>query len=246
MKWQGLAADYDGTLATDGVVDEPTRRALVRLRSANVRTFLVTGRELADFSNMESFLSIFDMIVAENGAVLYEPGSGETHTLGTPPPEAFVAELSRRGVSPLEVGHSIVATREPHQATVLEVIKELGLELQVIFNKGAVMVLPSGINKASGLQHALRTFNISASSVIAVGDAENDHAFLELCGLPVAVANALPALKEKAALVTRFSAGAGVIELIDSALRGELDGHIGVQGSQAPANRRLERPTRKQ
>jgi 3-deoxy-D-manno-octulosonate 8-phosphate phosphatase KdsC-like HAD superfamily phosphatase len=61
--------------------------------------------------------------------------------------------------------------------------------------------------------------------------AENDHAFLELCGLPVAVANALPGLKEKAALVTQHSAGAGVTELIDSALRGELDGHIRVEAS---------------
>lgn len=232
MKWRALATDFDGTIATDGVVDEPTRLALLRLRSADVRTFLVTGRHLSDFEAMGSFIAIFDMVVAENGAVLFEPGTGETRTLSAPPPEAFIAELSRRGVSPLGVGRSIVDTREPHQATVLEVIKEFGLELQVIFNKGAVMVLPSGINKASGLQAALELFGVSASSVIGVGDAENDHAFLEICGLPVAVANAVPALKEKAALVTQHSAGAGVTELIDSALRGELDGHIRVEASQ--------------
>jgi len=231
MKWHALATDFDGTIATDGVVDEPTRLALVRLRSANVRTFLVTGRELSDFKPMGLFLPVFDMIIAENGAVLYDPGSGETRALGAPPPEALIAELSRRGVSPLGVGTSIVATREPHETIVIEVIKELGLELQVIFNKGAVMILPSGINKASGLQAALKIFGLSPGNVIAVGDAENDHAFLELCGLPVAVANALPGLKEKAALVTQHSAGAGVTELIDSALRGELDGHIRVEAS---------------
>ena len=231
MKWRALATDFDGTIATDGVVDEPTRLALVRLRSANVRTFLVTGRELSDFKPMELFLSMFDMIIAENGAVLYDPGSGETRALGAPPPEALIAELSRRGVSPLEVGASIVATREPHETIVIEVIKELGLELQVIFNKGAVMILPSGINKATGLQAALKIFGLSPGNVIGVGDAENDHAFLELCGLPVAVANALPGLKEKAAVVTQHSAGAGVAELIDSALRGELDGLIRVEAS---------------
>jgi len=230
MKWHALATDFDGTIATDGVVDEPTRLALVRLRSANVRTFLVTGRELSDFKAMEPFLTVFDMIIAENGAVLYDPGSGETRALGAPAPEAFIAELSRRGV-PFAVGTSIVATREPHETSAIEVIKELGLELQVIFNKGAVMILPSGINKASGLQAALEIFGVSPANVIGVGDAENDHAFLELCGLPVAVANALPALKEKAALITRHSAGAGVTELIDSALRGELDGHISVEAS---------------
>jgi hydroxymethylpyrimidine pyrophosphatase-like HAD family hydrolase len=229
MKWQALATDFDGTIATDGVVDEPTRLALTRLRWENVRTFLVTGRELSDFKAMGTFLSLFDMIIAENGAVLHDPGSGETRALGAPPPEALIAELSRRGVSPLGVGASIIATREPHETVVIEVIKELGLELQVIFNKGAVMILPSGINKASGLRAALEIFGLSSGEVIGVGDAENDHAFLELCGLPVAVANALPSLKDKAALVTRYSAGAGVIELIDSALRGELDGHIRVE-----------------
>ncbi len=152
MKWRALATDFDGTIATDGVVDEPTRLALVRLRSANVRTFLVTGRELSDFKAMELFLSMFDMIIAENGAVLYDPGSGETRALCAPPPEALIAELSRRGVSPLGVGASIVATREPHETIVIEVIKELGLEFQVIFNKGAVMILPSGINKATAFR----------------------------------------------------------------------------------------------
>ena len=231
MKWHALATDFDGTIATDGVVDEPTRLALIRLRSASVRTFLVTGRELSDFRLMEGFLNIFDMIIAENGAVLYDPNSGETRALGPPPPEALVAELSRRGVEPLGVGTSIVATREPHEKSALEIIKELGLELQVIFNKGAVMILPSGVNKASGLQAALEIYGLSPTNVIGVGDAENDHAFLELCGLPVAVANALPALKEKAALVTKHSAGAGVTELIDSALRGELDDHVRAEAS---------------
>ena len=68
---------------------------------------------------------------------------------------AFVAELARRGVAPLSVGASIVATWDPHETTVLEVIRELGLELQVIFNKGAVMVLPPGVNKATRPRAAL-------------------------------------------------------------------------------------------
>jgi HAD superfamily hydrolase (TIGR01484 family) len=60
---------------------------------------------------------------------------------------------------------------------VLETIRELGLELQVIFNKGAVMVLPSGINKATGLRAALDELQLSPHDAVAVGDAENDHAF---------------------------------------------------------------------
>ncbi len=227
-KWLALATDFDGTIATDGVVDEPTQEALLRLQASKVKTILVTGRELTEFRNLGIFMQMFDMVVAENGAVLFNPFTEEIRALGAPPPERLITELTRRGV-PLSVGASIVATVEPHEVAVLETIKNLGLELQVIFNKGAVMILPSGINKASGLRAALEECKIDPTRVIGVGDAENDHAFLEICGLPVAVANALPALKEKAALVTQHSAGAGVVELVEAALRGDLESYPSVE-----------------
>ena len=46
--------------------------------------------------------------------------------------------------------------------------------------------------------------------------------FCDLCECSVAVANALPALKEAADLVTRGDHGAGVAELIDELLRDDL------------------------
>ncbi len=109
----------------------------------------------------------------------------------------------------------IVATWEPHQDTVLDVIHDLGLELQVIFNKGAVMVLPSGVNKAVGLEVALAELGLSAHNTVGIGDAENDHAFLAHCECAVAVENALPTLKERADWVTENARGAGVTELIE-------------------------------
>ena len=75
-------------------------------------------------------------------------------------------------------------------------IRDLGLELQMIFNRGAVMVLPAGVNKATGPTAALDSLGLTAHEVVGVGDAENDHAFLSLCEFFAAVANALPALKE--------------------------------------------------
>jgi HAD superfamily hydrolase (TIGR01484 family) len=86
----------------------------------------------------------------------------------------------------------IVATWTPHEQVVLDTIRALGLELQVIFNKGAVMVLPSGVNKAFGLRAALAELALSAHNTVAIGDAENDHALLAECELGVAVDNALP------------------------------------------------------
>ena len=103
-------------------------------------------------------------------------------------------------MSPVAVGRVIVATWKPHETTVLEVIRDLGLELHVIFNKDAVMVLPAGLNKATGLAEALRELGLSAHNVVGVGDAENDHAFLRLCECRIALANAVPMLQEGADL----------------------------------------------
>src|SRR5262249_38659558 len=107
------------------------------------------------------------------------------------------------------------STHEPHEVAVLEAIKELGLELEIVFNKGSVMVLPSGINKATGLAAALEEMGLPNENVVGVGDAENDHAFLRAVGYGVAVANALPKLKEAANHVTSAARSAGVVELID-------------------------------
>ena len=122
----------------------------------------------------------------------------------------------------ISVGRVIVATWEPHEKTVLETIRDCGLELQVIFNKGAVMVLPAGVNKATGLRAALAELNLSPHNAVGVGDAENDHAFLSICECSVAVANALPAVKAKADIVTFADHGAGVTELIDEMLADDL------------------------
>ncbi|MBV8523548.1 MAG: HAD-IIB family hydrolase [Acetobacteraceae bacterium] len=219
MHYAALGTDYDGTLAHDGIVDEATIAALEKLRAAQRRLILVTGRELEDLQRVMPRLDLFDRVVAENGALLYRPDTREERTLADPPPPRFVARLREAGVQPLSAGRVIVATWEPNETTVLESIHALGLELQIIFNKGAVMVLPAGIHKGTGLAAALGDLELSAIDCAGVGDAENDNAFLSVCGLSVAVANALPALKESAAIVTEGARGAGVAELIERLLK---------------------------
>ena len=225
MKYAVIATDYDGTLAHRGVVDEPTVAALRRARAAGVRLLLVTGRELPSLFNTFEHTDLFDLVVAENGAVLYDPGTQAVHTLAPPPPPVLVETLQRASV-PLSLGHSILATVSPHEHAVLEAIRAAGLELHVIFNKGAVMVLPSWVTKASGLAAALNQLVLSAEATIGIGDAENDDALLHACGLSVAVANALPAVKEHADIVTEGAHGAGVQEVIARLLAGDFD-HVG-------------------
>lgn len=222
MRYLGLACDYDGTIAHHGTVDESTIAALERVRSSGRKLVLVTGRELDDLFSVFPRIDLFDRVVAENGALLYQPATKEEKPLGEPPPKEFIDRLRSAGVSPLSVGRVIVATWQPQETTVLTLIRELGLELQVIFNKGAVMVLPAGVNKASGLSAALEELALSLHNVVGAGDAENDHAFLQACECSVAVANALPSLKQRADIVTERPHGAGVTELIEKLIADDL------------------------
>ena len=223
MRYRLLATDYDGTLATDGKVTAATVAALNDVLATGRRLVLVTGRELDDLMNVCPDLTMFERVVAENGALLYRPKTKERRRLAEPPPPALLAALRRRGVAPLSSGEVIVATREPHERDVLEAIRELGLELQVIFNKGAVMILPAGVNKATGLTAVLEELKISPHNVVGVGDAENDHSFLKLCECSAAVGGALPAVRDAADVQLAGYAGDGVRELAAELVTKDLE-----------------------
>jgi hydroxymethylpyrimidine pyrophosphatase-like HAD family hydrolase len=223
MQLTGFAFDYDGTIASHGRVDERTCNALKRLKAAEIKLLLVTGRELPDLQRIFENHEIFDAIVTENGALLSLPAQHEDRGLASPPPAALMAAIRKRNIEPLSIGHSIIATWEPNESKVLDAIRESGVEWQIIFNKGAVMALPPGVNKASGLRAALKALELSALDVMGVGDAENDQAMLTACGYSTAVANAIETIKEQADIVTQADHGAGVVELIENFLCGSLD-----------------------
>lgn len=223
MRYHVLATDYDGTLATHGRVTEQTFQALKQLKNSGRKIILVTGRELPDLLQVFPQAEIFDRIVAEDGALVYEPSKKQKRVLGHAPPPELIDALKNRNVSPLSVGEVLLSSWEPHEKTIVEVIRELGLEYQIIFNKGAVMVLPSGINKAKGLKEALADLGYSVHNVIGFGDAENDHAFLRICECSVAVNNALDSVKKEADIVTQGRHGSGVEEIINRLIECDLE-----------------------
>lgn len=219
IRCQALATDYDGTLTDEGESVAPVVvDGLRRLRASGRRLVLVTGRVIDDLLRIFPEVGIFDLVVAENGAVIYRPATGAVETLAPPPDSRLVARLQQEGVAPLSVGHVVVATFVRHEAVVARVIRDLALDAQIVHNKGSVMVLPRGVDKATGLRHAMRELGISAKDAVAVGDAENDECLLAECGCGVAVANALPALRARAQVVTAGPGGRGVLEIIETVL----------------------------
>lgn len=220
-RFRVLACDYDHTLAHRGRVAPLTVAALRRLAAAGVRPVLVTGRRLDDLRTVCRALHVFVLVVAENGAVLYDPAADAVEDLAPPPPAAFLAALDAACV-PFAAGRVVVASVRPHERAIRATIHRQRLPLRVVFNREAVMVLPTGVGKETGLRAALRRLGVPPQATIGVGDAENDIGLLALAGLGVAVANAVPAVAARADVVTRAANGAGVRELIGRLLRGAL------------------------
>lgn len=221
MRYLALVTDYDGTIANDGQMADVAVKSIERLRRSGRRVILVTGRRLEDLLTILPHVHLFDYVVAENGAVVYEPRTRRETLLAKPPPVEFVERLKALGI-PLEIGRVVVATWLPHHNAVLQAIQETGLELHVIFNRSAVMVLPTGANKATGMDFALRKLGLSVHEAVGIGNAENDHSFLNRCECAVAVANAAPSIRKLAAVVTNGEAGHGVVELIDELIADDL------------------------
>src|SRR5256885_16489312 len=93
MRFFCLICDYDGTIARDGVCAPSTVQALKRIGASGRKLILATGRELDDLRKVFPDFSIFNRIVAENGAVLYRPSTKDQKVLAEAPPRDFVNEL---------------------------------------------------------------------------------------------------------------------------------------------------------
>lgn len=223
MHYVCLAFDFDGTLANESRVPDDVLQALSRIKQSGRYLVLVTGRRLDELLKIFPHVALFDQLVCENGAILYNPATKTVKLLAEPPSQLFIDRLRSRGVSPIDEGKVILATWHPHETAIVEVIQEMGLDLHISFNKGAVMILPPGVNKGTGLREALSQLGLSPHNAIGVGDAENDHALFSAVECGVAVSNALPTVKEHADLVMRGDHGHGVIELIDRVLNTDLD-----------------------
>ena len=151
MYCRAIACDFDGTGATDGHPAPELYAALAAARAQGIVTLLVTGRVLEDVQRACDELSPFDAVIAENGALIYLCALGRTIQIGEPPPEHFLGELRAQGV-PFHTGAVIVGTWEQHANKLFKLIRRFGIDAQLVFNRAALMVLPSGINKAVGIR----------------------------------------------------------------------------------------------
>ncbi|HLH08147.1 MAG TPA: phosphoglycolate phosphatase [Terriglobales bacterium] len=214
-RYSVLVCDYDGTLALGDFAAAEVVDALRCVAESGTKLILATGRELPEIQQVFPDLGIFQWVVAENGAILYQPSRALKEVLGSAPPETFFDELRKENIGPVARGEVVAAIDSKHAAALKRTVQSLYLPYQVILNKNSAMVLPAGIDKGTGVKAVLQKFGISCREVVAVGDGENDVDLFRIAGYRVAVANAVPELQEAADMVTTAANGRGVMEMIE-------------------------------
>ncbi len=92
----------------------------------------------------------------------------------------------------------IVGTSRADERGVREALEAAGVSREFVYNRAALMLLPAGIDKGQGVEHVLRSFELSFQDALALGDAENDLALFEVCAWAACPGNAIPEAKTRA------------------------------------------------
>ena len=241
MYLKTLAFDLDGTLTESDNISEETKRMLSKVKNEGFMVLLVTGRRLKAVPDITFFEEICEAIIAENGAVLYFP-SNDTVSL---PFGALAVDVKKQLLAlniPVEVGMAIVATWTPHDHEVIEILTKTGYAASVEYNKGAVMILPPGASKGTGLRIALHDLGYSPHNIIAFGDAQNDRSLFEQVELSVAVDNASSEIKAIADIVLTEPNGAGISNFLEGLLKDRIPVHRTKPRLQLSFGKRNDKP----
>jgi hydroxymethylpyrimidine pyrophosphatase-like HAD family hydrolase len=216
---RALACDYDGTIASRDRIGPAALDALIRAREAGLRLILVTGRTFFELARVCERLDLFDAVVAENGAVIYRPGVGTIGDQAPPPPPRLLVELDRRDI-PYQLGRVVIGTARAYEANVRAALDAVGVSFELIPNRAALMLLPTGVSKGSGVRAVIRELGFSFHDVLGLGDAENDLDLFDACGFSGCPASAEPAVRERADWVFPGESGDAIARAINGPILG--------------------------
>lgn len=205
---RALACDYDRTLTDMSLtLRKETLDALREARDVGLTVMVISGRDTTFL--VDHVGDAADVIVSENGAFLVDPDTRVEVPLFTDWPS--VETLKALGV-PLDIATASASCDVEHAEALERAIKEAGITARLERNVDRIMLLPEGVEKAAGFAAALKRLDVPLHRSAAVGDGENDVSLLGAAYYRVAVANAVPHVKDMAHHVTKAEGGEGVIE----------------------------------
>jgi hypothetical protein len=217
VKISTIACDYDRTLTDEKL--KVSKKAVQILKTAKMRKkvkiIIVSGRMLGFLIKMNEHFQVADALVAENGAVIFLPNVDTKLVLKERSGQRLRDAFKLLDI-PLEIGDVIVSTKRTYETTILKIINEAKLNVNIEYNRDSLMILPPGIDKGKGVLRALLLLGVPKGGLACIGDAENDVALFRIADVSVAVANAVNSLKKQADIICDSSHGEGVVEFVKS------------------------------
>ena len=196
------ASDYDAKLFRE-------------LRKLDIDLFLSTGRVLSYVKKLCRKFNVFRAAIAENGSVIYFPGSKKTLTFNTYYMTKVKKIIKKMELDGVVIGKVIASVPERYEEQVMDAIGKYAEHVSVIRNVDELMFLPKGVDKGVGVRLAMRYLDIELDNTLVLGDGENDADMFMNPGYKIAVANAHEKIKEMANHVTKKPSTKGVREIIE-------------------------------
>lgn len=113
---------------------------------------------------------------------------------------------------PLSCQANKIVAELPNYETALEIANKYHCRLQSYRGENWYAFLPEKAGKVQAIRELARILDISLNEIAAFGDDKNDMEMLKLCGIGVAVNNAVPDVKEIADYITLSNDENGVAE----------------------------------
>lgn len=213
-----LLFDLDRTLTDENLRVVPEAlEAIERARSHGVRAFLVTGRNRREMVSREALLPRFDGLVLESGGLVgTDVGHLQPMAADDSPIRGLAERLKLVGID-FEQGDTCLSLSVSDEAALDRHPPEGWTRHR---NRDRIDVTPAGIDKGVGARRLLGQPNGHAA--VAFADGENDRSLFEAVDYRVAVANAVPQLKEAADETTQEYGGHGVARFLTERLRPEV------------------------
>jgi Cof subfamily protein (haloacid dehalogenase superfamily) len=200
---QGLAVyGGDGTITHQQTLDEHILRRVIDFAEEHDQTLIAYSGLRILCRNENEFTSRLQL-VHEPLPELISPFSG---ILGSVPINKMYFTCRREDMPALR---EKLKTLINGTATVVQSTHEI------------VEILPLGMSKGAGLKLLIEDMNVAPENVMALGDGDNDIEMIQLAGIGVAMANAMPRVKEVADYITASNDEDGVAQAIE---RYVLDG----------------------
>ncbi|HET6590669.1 MAG TPA: phosphoglycolate phosphatase [Candidatus Nitrosocosmicus sp.] len=220
IRW--LAIDIDGTITVNGngMVNLEALSKLRFLVKLGYKVIYVTGRSSLEAFSLAVFGGTTQIAIGENGGVISTSpikheilASREKCKKGLQILENHLENVSEKPVFPRM--SEIVLERSFDIKKANQLFREKAPELTIVDSQYAFHINESNINKGTGLEHLMKSFNIKSDGIVTIGDSITDVPMFKKTEYSITFENSESDVQNNATFVVKGSNGEGLVNAIN-------------------------------